>query len=83
MAGATIDLLTVNERKALALWYDTDSYKALKKLSELERHNIATKLLDVAPDDVVSIARHQGRADTLKQQHLTLKNNYTSSNKEG
>lgn len=71
-----VELLNTQERKALALWYDTESYRALKKLLELERNNIATKLVDIDPTDVVSISRQQGRADALKQMHLTFKKNY-------
>lgn len=78
---STVELLTTKERTALALWYDSDSYKAFKRLMELERVNIATKLIDVPADDTVMIARHQGRADACKQLHLTLKDNYTKWNK--
>lgn len=73
---STVELLSVKERTALALWYDTESYKALKHLLQEERLNICTKLLDVAPDDTAVIGRHQGRADGLKQLHLVLKQNY-------
>lgn len=72
----TVELLTTAERRALALWYDTASYKALKKLLKLERENTATKLIDIDPTDSVSIARHQGRADFAKQLHLKMKDNY-------
>lgn len=75
-AKSTLDLLTLAERTALAHWYDTESYKAFKKLLRLERENTATKLVDIDPTDVVSIARHQGRADNCKKMHLTLKENY-------
>jgi len=79
---STIAELSVGERKALALWYDTVSYKAFKKLMELERVNLATKLVEVLPTDIVTISKHQGRADAYKQLHLVLKKNYKDANKE-
>lgn len=33
---STVDLLTKKEKEALALWYETPSFMALKKLCELE-----------------------------------------------
>lgn len=33
---STLDQLTSSERKALVLFYDTEAYKALKRLCELE-----------------------------------------------
>lgn len=78
----TIELLTSKERELLAHFYDSETYKAQKKLLEAERVNTATKLLDVSADDVVTIARHQGRADMAKQLHLTLKANFTHTKKE-
>lgn len=81
-AKSTLDFLTSAERTALALWYDTESYKAFKKLLQLERENTATKLVDINPTDVVSIARHQGRADNCKQLYIALKKNYEKNVKE-
>ena len=33
---STLEQLSANERKALALWYDSDAYKAFKKICRLE-----------------------------------------------
>lgn len=75
---STFDLLSSGERELLANFYGTPTYEALKHLLELERLNSATKMLEVDPNDVVVIARHQGRADNCKQLHLGLKRNYKS-----
>lgn len=80
--SSTIDQLSEPERTALALWYDTPSFKAYKKLLELERINLATKLVDVSPLDTVTISKHQGRADAYKQINLILAKNYKVMNKE-
>lgn len=79
---STVETLTIKQRTDLALGYDSVFYKALKAFIEAERFNIATKLLDVAPDDVTTIARHQGRAIALKELHLELKRNYEAQNRE-
>lgn len=74
---STVDELTTQERTALALWYDTPSFKAFKKLLDLERVNISTKLLLLDPyTEAVFVARHQGRADFAKSINLVLKENY-------
>ncbi len=80
---STIEKLSEKEKELLASLFGGQSYAALKKLLETERVNTATKLLDVAADDVVSIARHQGRADFAKQLHITLKKNHQRMSKEG
>lgn len=77
-AKGTIDELLQSEREVLANWYDTPSYLALKKLLNLERVNIASKLVDIDPTQIVAVARHQGRADVCKQLHLTLMRNHTA-----
>jgi len=74
---STVEELTTQERTALALWYDTPSFKAFKRLLDLERTNISTKLLLLDPfTEAVFIARHQGRADFAKSINLVIKENY-------
>lgn len=74
---STVEQLTTQERTALALWYDSQTYKALRKLLELERANTATKLLLLNPNtEHHFISKHQGRAEMCKDLHQLLKSNY-------
>lgn len=77
---STVEQLTTEERKALALWYDTSTYKIVKKLLEIERLNTATKLLLLNPTtDGHFISKHQGRAEMCKDLHQLVKDNYKTN----
>ena len=67
----TVDNLSPKDRAALARWYDSDSYKALAKLLELERLEIAKGLL--IEKETNTIVFHQGQADGLKRLHQTIR----------
>lgn len=71
-----MDDLTPNQRELLAHWYDTPSFAAFKELLNTTRLNTATKLIDIDPKDIVSIARQQGRAAFAKELNLELKRNF-------
>lgn len=74
---STVEQLTTQERTALALFYDTPAYKAIKRLLELERLNIATKLLLLNPSiEGHFISKHQGRAEMAKDINLMIRDNY-------
>jgi hypothetical protein len=74
---STVEQLTTQERQALALFYDTPAFRALKRLLELERLNTATKLLLLDPNtDSHFISKHQGRAEAFKDLNLLIKDNY-------
>ncbi len=79
---STIDKMSQNDKELLAGLYTSSYYVPLKKLLEVERSNTATKLLDVPPDDVVTIARHQGGAYMLKQLNLMLRDNSKKISKD-
>lgn len=73
----TVEQLTTEERKVLALFYDTQAFRALKRLLELERLNTSTKLLLLNPTtDSHFISKHQGRAEMCKDLNLLIRDNY-------
>lgn len=77
---STLEQLTKNERDALARLYSTDGYKALVKLIQAERLEIAKDHLDQS--DILMIRYLSGQASGLKKLVLTLRDNYQKSNKE-
>lgn len=70
------------DKEALAYLYELEQYTSLKKFLEIERVNIATKLLLVDPNDVSSVAKFQGAASALKQLHLEIKQIHKRSTNE-
>lgn len=74
------DNLTKKEKDILAHFYGTEQHAVLKKLFEAERLNVATKLVDVPANDVVTIARLQGQAENCKQFYLGIKKFYKEYN---
>lgn len=60
---STIEQLTLNEKKALAHWYNTDSYKALEHLARLEVQGLGADAL-VAPT-LEQVKYLQGRSSWL------------------
>jgi len=75
---STLEELTKNERDALARLYETDSYKALVKLIQLERLEIAKDHLDQS--DILMVRYLSGQASGLKKLILTLKDNHQKIN---
>ena len=57
---STLDGLNISEKKALAHWYGTDSYKALEKLAKLEVEGLAADALKAT--SMEEIRRLQGRS---------------------
>lgn len=72
----TVDKLTDKQRLALVDLYEADAYKAVKRLLELEREELARKCLTVEPAKLSYI---QGQANALKQIHLVIKDLYNKS----
>lgn len=83
MAGkkSTIDQLTLNEKKALAHWYGTDTYKALEKLARAEVAALGEDAL--AATDIEHLRRLQGRAAWAVDFFRLLKLIYTQNNQDG
>lgn len=75
------DQLTKKEKDALAHTYDTDGYKAIKRVLELERLNAASKLIDVPANEIAVVARIQGQAEMCKSLHIGIKKFYKEYNK--
>lgn len=57
---STLDQLTLKERQALASIYDTDGFKALKKLCEIEIIALGKDALQASTMEIKSIL--QGKA---------------------
>ncbi len=74
----TIDRLNDKQRLALVDLYETDGYKALKRLIELERDELAKKCLTIEPARLQYI---QGEANALKQLHLLVKDLHSKAEK--
>lgn len=76
---STVSLLTPKEREALALFYDTAAYKALHKLIDTERLELAKDHVDQS--DILQIRYLSGGASSLKKLILTLEDIYKQSQK--
>lgn len=74
---STLDNLTGVERRALALWYDTESHKALVKLISLERLELAKDHVDETDMSVIRYLSGQVRG--LKKLAGTIRENYKNS----
>lgn len=77
---STIDQLSPAEKKALALWYDTASYKALLHLAELEVQGLAADAL-IAPN-MEQVRYLHGRSSWAADIFKLVKELYKQSNKE-
>ncbi len=77
---STLEQLSEKERKALANFYGTDAEKALRKLIDLERLNLAKDHVDQV--DILQVRYLSGAAHSLKQLVFTLKTNYKDNNKD-
>lgn len=78
---STLEQLSAKERELLAHFYDTDTYKALRKLVEVERLEIAKDHIDQT--DILQVRYLSGQASSLKKLCLTLRDNHKQSDKKG
>lgn len=78
---STLEQLSAGERKALALFYDTDAFKALRKLVDVERLELAKDHVDQT--DIMQVRYLSGQASSLKKLILTLGENHKQSEKKG
>ena len=76
----TVDLLKPSERQALIDLYEGDGYKALRRLIEIERDELAKKCLFVSSDQLSYV---QGQAHALKQLHQAVQELYKEDQKKG
>lgn len=72
---STVELLNKKDRELLALFYDTDTYNALKKLCELERLELAKDA--ITQRDITEVRHLAGQAESLKKLFGTIKDIYT------
>ena len=77
---STIDHLTPKELLALAHFYDTEAYTALRKLIDAERLELAKS--HVEQTDIMQIRHLSGQSTALKKLINTLKLISTSQEKK-
>jgi hypothetical protein len=77
---STLEKLSKADKQALAHFYDTDSYKALRRLVDLERIELAKDHVDQT--DMMLVRYLSGQIQGLKKLILTLKTNYQNLNKD-
>lgn len=77
---STLEELTSAERKALALFYDTPAYQALRRLVDIERLELAKSHVDQV--DILQVRYLSGQTAALKKLIGTLRENFKSSNKK-
>lgn len=86
MSKSSWESLTKQEATLLIQLYDTEAYKALKKLLEAERLNIAklcAELSGMDPGQIVMNLKYlQGQAYALKQIHKIVKEQYQLDKKK-
>lgn len=75
----SVQQLTPKEREALALWYDSASYKALLRLAEVDVAGLAADALN-APN-LEQVKYLKGRADWAVDIFKLLQENYRKSQK--
>lgn len=78
---STLEQLSAKEREALAHFYDTDAHKALRKLIDVERLELAKD--HVNQTDILHVRFLSGQSDGLKKLALTLRENYKHFDKKG
>jgi len=78
---STLEQLSAKEREALAHLYGTDMHKALEKLVNAERLEIAKDHVDQT--DILQVRYLSGQASSLKKLLLTLRENHKTFDKEG
>lgn len=77
----TVELLTSNERAALALFFGTDAYAAFKHLCQLEINGIAKDALGAGNMEAVNFCR--GQAAMAKKLPLIVRDIYQETEKKG
>jgi hypothetical protein len=77
---SAIDQLKPNEREALAHLYDTEGYKALRRLVEIERLELAKD--HVGQRDILEVVDLTGQTKALKKLLGTIRDNFKKVNKE-
>ena len=77
---STVEQLSPAERKALALWYDTESYKAHKKLCKLEIEGLGKDALGSQSHDETRF--YSGQASMAAKLPKIVKNIYEDSVKD-
>lgn len=75
----TVQLLSSNERMALALFFGTDAFAALRHLCQLEIDGLAKDALSAQDMDAVRYS--QGQAAMAKKLPLILKEIYNETEK--
>lgn len=75
-----LDLLSKNDRIALARFYESNDYKIVKKYIDALRLNQAKNALDA--QNFEEVKHLQGQAHGLKMFHLNLKENHKQSLKD-
>jgi hypothetical protein len=76
-----LEQLSANEREALALLYDKPDWKALTKLINIERIELAKDAIE--QKDIADVRYLAGQSDGLKRLLGTIRNNFKAVNKEG
>jgi hypothetical protein len=71
---ATISLLTKSDKEALALFFETPAYKALVRLIEVERLELAKDHVNQL--DMLYVRFLSGQAEGLKKLIKTLEDNH-------
>lgn len=77
---STLDQLTKNEKEALARWYESDGYKALKRLRDLELVGMGADALAAPSMEQVSYLK--GRAFQWKAVVEVIHHIYKESQKD-
>lgn len=77
---STVEQLTAEERKALALFYDTEAYKALEKLIGFEKTQYAEQ--HVGQLEIGQIRYLTGMVGSLNKLLNLLQENYKESVKK-
>lgn len=76
---SSIEQLSAKERELLARLYETDHYKVLIRLIEIERLELAKDHVDET--DISTIRYLSGQARGLKKLVGTIRDNYTKTQK--
>lgn len=77
---STVEQLSPADRKALALWYDSNSYNAFRRLIDIERIELAKDAIDQI--DIKQVRYISGQAASLKRLVGTLRQIYKESNED-
>lgn len=78
---STLEQLSSKEREALAHLYGTDAFKALRKLIDVERLELAKD--HVGQTDILQVRYLSGQSDGLKKLVLTVRDVHKQSEKKG